>query len=430
MEQTKLTGSNKTRRFPLAPLEIPEDERKCSENRASLTGQAATIGFIIGLSLLFCTQGRAKDYSLPAPVVVQAQVHKTNLFEARTGGYYAYRIPGIAVTTRGTVLAYCEARQDSRSDWANIDIFMRRSTDAGRTWGPRQKLADIGNSTVNNPVAIVDRKTGAVHFLYCVNYARCFYIRSKDDGETWSRPLELTGTFEKFRPDYNWNVIATGPGHGIQLRSGRLLVPVWLSTGGKRHRPSVVATIYSDDHGITWNRADIVVRDGPEFKNPSETVAIQLHDGRVMLNIRSESRQARRLISFSANGSTNFSKPVFDDELFEPICMASIVRLSEQPKYQKNRILFANPDSGTRARKNVTIKISCDEGDSWPVKKVLEPGISGYTDLTVGPNGTIYCFYERGSVTGNHYDPKFLCVARFNLAWLTNGKDKLNPSTK
>lgn len=360
----------------------------------------------------------------------EPMLKKTNLFEARTEGYYTYRIPGIIVTSKGTVLAYCEARQDSRSDWANIDILMRRSTDGGKTWGPRQKLADIGNSTVNNPVAIVDRKTGAVHFLYCVNYGRCFYMRSDDDGKTWSRPVEVTDTFEKFRPDYNWNVIATGPGHGIQLRSHRLLVPVWLSTGGKRHRPSVVSTIYSDDHGKTWNRGDIIVRDGPQFKNPSETLPIQLHDGRVMLNIRNESKQARRLVSFSADGATNWSKPLFDEELFEPICMAGIIRLSEKPKYQKNRILFANPESGSRARKNVTIKLSYDEANSWPVKKVLEPGISGYTDLTVGPNGTIYCFYERGSVTGNHYDPKHLCVATFNLEWLTDGKDTLKPSTK
>lgn len=368
----------------------------------------------------------------PCAVALGAEpmLTRTNLFEARTDGYYTYRIPGIVVTTKGTILAYCEARQDSRSDWANIDILMRRSLDTGKTWGPRQKLADIGKSTVNNPVAIIDRKTGAVHFLYCVNYARCFYMQSKDDGKTFSRPVEITETFEKFRPDYDWNVIATGPGHGIQLRSHRLLVPVWLSTGGKRHRPSVVSTIYSDNHGKTWNRGDIILRDGPEFKNPSETLPIQLHDGRVMLNIRNESKQARRLVSFSADGATNWTKPLFDEQLFEPICMAGIIRLTEQPKYQKNRILFANPESGSRARKNVTIKLSYDEANSWPVKKVLEPGISGYSDLTVGPNGTIYCFYERHSVKKNHYDPKHLCVASFNLEWLTEGKDALKTTNK
>lgn len=358
----------------------------------------------------------------------EAMLLKDELFEARTKGYFSYRIPGIVVTTRGTVLAYCEARQDSRSDWANIDIMLRRSTDEGKSWGPRQKLADRGKSTVNNPVAIVDRKTNVVHFLYCVNYARCYYMCSDDDGKTFSKPVEITGTFEKFRVEYKWNVIATGPGHGIQLKSGRLLVPVWLSTGGKRHRPSVVATIYSDDSGKSWDRGDIIVRDGEEFKNPSETVAVQLQDGRVMVNIRNESGESRRLVAFSADGASKWSKASFNEGLFEPVCMASIVRLTEQPEYQRNRILFAHPDSGTRKREKVSIKLSYDEGKSWTVNKVLEAGVSGYSDLAVGLDKTILCMYERGTVEGSHYDVKSLTVARFNLDWLTNGKDKLKAS--
>jgi len=355
----------------------------------------------------------------------EPMLEKTELFEARAGGYYTYRIPGMVVTTKGTVLAYCEARQDSRSDWANIDVLLRRSLDGGKTWGPRQKLADSGKKTVNNPVAIVDRKTGAVHFLYCVNYARCFYMRSDNEGKTFTNPVEITKTFERFRSEYDWNVIATGPGHGIQLKRGRLLVPVWLSTGGRRHRPSVVATIHSDDGGATWQPGQIVVRHGESFINPSETVAVQLHDGRVMLNIRSESSQRRRLVSFSDDGATGWSAPRFDDELYEPICMGSIVRMTEQPAYSKNRIVFANPDSGETARRNVSIKLTYDEGESWVVNKVLEPGISGYTDLAVGPDKTIYCFYERGTVSGSHYDPKYLTIARFNLVWLTGGRDAL-----
>src|SRR5215212_3756208 len=106
---------------------------------------------------------------------------KTDLFEANTGGYAHYRIPGIVVTAKGTLLAYCEARKSTRGDWGTIDVFLRRSTDGGRTWEParkvvtppegvaknpvalRQKLARADEVTVNNPVAIVDRRDGTVH---------------------------------------------------------------------------------------------------------------------------------------------------------------------------------------------------------------------------------------------------------------------------
>jgi sialidase-1 len=353
-----------------------------------------------------------------------ARVEKTLLFEAGDGGYAVFRIPGIVVTTEGTVLAYCVGRK-TPSDWADIDIYLRRSTDGGQTWEPRKKLGDTGTSTVDNPTAIVDRKTGAVHMLYQVDYARAFYMRSDDDGQSFSEPVEITSVFEQFRGEYDWNVIAPGPGHGIQLASGRLVVPVWLSSGGRRHRPSIVSVIYSDDHGRTWQRGDVVVRTDDEFVNPSETVAVELTDGRVMLNIRNECARHRRLVSFSTDGATGWTKPVFDETLFEPICFGSIQRLSAKPEAAKNRILFVNPNSGSRARQNLTVRLSYDEGRSWPVRKVLEPGIAGYSDLAVGTDGAIYCLYERGGLGGNHYHTQGVTVAKFSLPWLTDGQDTI-----
>jgi sialidase-1 len=252
-------------------------------------------------------------------------------------------------------------------------------------------------------------------------------MRSDDDGVTFSKPVEISATFEKFRPEYDCNVIATGPGHGIQLTNGRLVVPVWLSTGAKGHGPSVTATIYSDDHGETWQRGEIAIPDTSEWVNPNETVAVQLADGRVMLNARSLGKKNRRVVTTSPDGATRWSKPKLDNALLEPICMASMVRFSSQPAGDKNRILFSNPDNlsradgketpgGHRDRKNLSIKLSYDEAQTWPVNKVLEAGPSAYSDLAVLPDGTILCFYER---------PKLLTIARFNLEWLTDGKDSL-----
>jgi sialidase-1 len=391
--------------------------------------------------------------ALPA---AEPRLEKTDLFEAGQGGHKLYRIPGIVVTARGSVLAYCEARKHSGLDWDDIEILLRRSTDGGRTWSeptslPRpegkfernpaavaRKLAKEGELTVNNPVAIVDRK-GPVHFIYCIDYGRCFYLRSDDDGTTFSKPVEITRTFEQFHKDYECKVFGTGPAHGIQLKNGRLVVATWLSTGtgGNAHRPSAVATIYSDDGGKTWQRGDIVAKDSDPLINPNETVLAQLSDGRVMLNMRSESKRHRRAITYSPDGATEWTPPVFHEELKEPICMASLCRLSEKGKQDRDRLLFANPDNllrfgkegvpgMVRDRKNLTVKLSYDEGKTWPVARVLEPGFSGYSDLAVGPDGTIYCFYERGSTDGKDiFATRNLTVARFNLEWLSEGKDSL-----
>ena len=385
---------------------------------------------------------------------------KINLFEAETDGYTHYRIPGVIVSPKGTVIVFCEARKNKSGDWNTIDIYMRRSFDGGKTWEKRRKIAEPpekvqqnevalkrglakpGEITMNNPVMIPDPKTGAIHFLYCIEYARCYYRRSDDDGKTFSKAVDITGTFDLFRKDYNWKVLATGPGHGLRTRSGRLIVPVWLSdgTGGHAHRPSAVSVVYSDDQGATWKRGELVAADPdpkalratgvPKLHNPSETVAVELQDGRVLLNLRNESTARRRAISISADGVSKWSRYHFDEPLVEPICMGSIARLSAKPRYRKNRILFANPHNPTsRARQNVSVKLSYDEAKTWPVMKTIEAGPSGYSDLAVGPDGTIYCFYERGK-TGNHYQIRFLCIARFNLEWITGGADRLVSSSK
>jgi sialidase-1 len=243
---------------------------------------------------------------------------------------------------------------------------------------------------------------------------------------SFSEPTEITKSFEAFRKDYAWNVLATGPGHGIQLRNGRLLVPVWLSTATREHRPSAVSVIYSDDHGETWQAGDIVCQHPDPLLNPSETVAVQLSDDRVLLNIRSESRNYRRALSYSDDGATGWSAVRFHDELFEPICMAGVVHLPQPIADNNSTFVFTNPDSHEnpgfhgkhkfRHRENVTVRLSRDDCETWPVSRVLESGVSGYTDLTVGPDGTIYCVYERGGADGFAFQR--LTLARFNRDWI------------
>jgi len=355
-----------------------------------------------------------------------------DLFTAGEHGIALYRIPGIVVTSKGTVLAYCEARRNSRSDWGEIEVHLRRSTDGGNTWSAPQRIAHHGDrirgtsgktaddeqQTVNNPVAIVDRVSGSIEFLYCINYARCFSIRSLDDGVTWSDPVEITAAFADFRPACNWKVLATGPGHGIQLRSGRLVVPVWLAYGGVRdHHPSVTATIYSDDHGATWKAGEIAIPDTAEFNDPNETIAAELSDGRVLLVARSESAPNRKLLLTSSDGASGWTAPEFHPELLEPICMAGLLAVPGRP----GTLLFSNPatvglDAEGRERpnsrgkrENLTIRMSRDDGATWPISRVLEPGKSAYSDLAALPDGTMLCFCE--------VDNR-LRLARFSIDWV------------
>lgn len=363
---------------------------------------------------------------------------KHNFEEYETGGYMMYRIPGIVVTNKGTVLAHYEARM-GKGDWTKQDVILRRSTDNGENWSDRIKLVE-GDSeeTIHNACMIVENETDIIHFLWHKNYNQCFYQKSIDDGLSWTEPVEITYVFEEFRKEYDWNVIAVGPGHGIQLENGRLLIPAWLSTGGKRHRPSVLSTIYSDDGGESWERGEIIWN-SEDFINPNETVAVELENGNVLLNIRHESPVPYRAVAISSDGATYWTTPVYDKELPDPVCFGSIQRFTKEEDTGFSAILFSNcafkDEKGRKAkaegkvnhwsreaRRNLTIRLSLDECNSWEYARLLEEK-AGYSDLAVSKDKkTIFYLYEREWVDGVCTNTKHMAVARFNIEWVTEGE--------
>lgn len=367
--------------------------------------------------------GIAADRALAA-----SPPRKTDLFVRGHGEYAYYRIPGIVVTASGTVLAYCEARR-GRHDWSTLDVVMRRSVDGGDSWSEPYKVSHVDGEkgenpaavavgygrpygpTYNNPVAIAGRD-GTVHLLFCLEYMRCFYARSDDDGVSFSPPVEVTPVFDGFRQDFDWKALSTGPGHGIQLKNGRLIVGVRLADAKGRSplRHTAVATLFSDDGGANWQRGEISARHGESTTNPNEPVLVELADGRVMMNIRNESAPKRRLVTVSHDGAGNWSTPYFDDALWDSGVMASIIRVDD------GTLAFANPHD-LQKRRNLTIKLSSDEGANWPVERTLEPGPSAYCDMAVLPDGTMLCLYERGDERGDELYGR-ITLARFTKAWV------------
>jgi sialidase-1 len=349
---------------------------------------------------------------------------ETDIFVSGQGGYHTYRIPALAVTTKGTILAFCEGRKFSSSDSGDIDLVLKRSLDNGKTWAETQIVWDEGPDTAGNPAPVVDRATGTIWLGMCKNLAqgheglicqgkapRTAWMTRSDDGATWAQPVEITKDVKK--PSWTW--YATGPCHGIQLSSGRLVLPCDHIVGVKfdRKDPYHSHVILSDDHGLTWRIGGIV----PDGTN--ESVIVETVDGALYINCRNYLGAKRRAFAWSYDGGESFTDFGYDETLVEPICQASMVRFTDEKTGDRNRVLFSNPASTNREK--MTVRLSYDECRSWNAGRLLHAGPSAYSELCVVPDMTVGCLYERGQKTP--YER--ITFAQFDLEWLTDGKERL-----
>lgn len=367
----------------------------------------------------------------PAPGLL----HWTNVFTSGRDGYHTYRIPSLIVSARGTLLAFAEGRKHGSSDTGDIDLLLKRSTDSGRSWTAQQVVWDDSTNTCGNPCAVVDRDTGTIWLLLTWNRGddrepqiiaqtsrdtrRVFVTSSTDDGLTWSPPREIT---TGVKPT-NWTWYATGPGAGVQIehgpRKGRLVIPCDHIEAGARRDYSHV--LYSDDHGRNWQPGGSTPR-----HQVNECEVVELAGGRLLLNMRNyDPAQPARQIALSRDGGLTWTDQRHAPELIEPVCQASIRRFSwpvadpPAPR-QGNVILFSNPAS--RKRERMTVRASFDDGQTWPVSRLLDPRPSAYSCLAVLPEPgpepgspqTIGLLYE----AGDKRPYESLVFARFTLAWL------------
>lgn len=360
---------------------------------------------------------------------------RTILFQARRDGYLHQHVPGIVRTARGVVVVSVEARYAQRGgreernpDYRDHDILIRRSVDEGQAWLPTQVVLshrDFGPGPLHNFTMIAER-TGRLHALVLHDYVRLFQITSDDDGATWSTPIDRTDVLLAIRAEYPWKAVGTGCGHGIQLRSGRLLVPVWMSDNThSSHRPSDLYTLYSDDSGATWRWGEAVCRTTDQYRWPSEAMAAELADGSVVINFRNESDERRRLMSRSSDGISRWSTPRFVPELVEPVCEGAMISVPDPRDPSRSLLAFTNPASLERNfcsptgrksdRKNLTLRLSFDDGQTWPVAHVIEPGPANYSDLCVLADGALLIVFNGGMADKDMHDSAYTCVERIDL---------------
>ena len=368
----------------------------------------------------------------------QGLFEETELFVGGQDNYNTYRIPSLACTRNGTVLAFTEGRKDVGQDGGPTDIVLKRSLgNAGKwtpeflspkgggrsrhtvmMWNPLQVVFRSTNGDAYmNPVPVVDQSDGTIYLVanlfkqpYKDGDAPIWLIKSTDEGATWSNPVEITqGT----------GIHEIGPGAGIQLKSGRLVVQVY------------DGIISSGDHGKSWKFG------GKAPGAWNETQVVELVDGSLLFSRRNAPNRA---IMYSKDEGQTWSQPFSHSDLPDPDCQGSMIRYTRQDQgFTKNRILFSNPVSGAiaagsaesdpRGRFNVTVRMSYDEGKTWPIEKLILKGPGAYSSMAVFPDGSVGILFETGTAFGTFDDYAVKEVfARFTVDWLTDGKDHLDKS--
>ena len=374
-----------------------------------------------------------------------------NLAADRTSENFFYRIPALAHLGGGVVVAAWDARPGSAADAPNPNsIMQRRSTDNGATWGPATiiaagKLGDASGEKYgySDPSYVHDRETGRLFAFFVYSKDQGFHgsaygnddadrqvissavIQSDDGGVTWSQPRLITdvtkpangtttgGVYTPVAGDVRANFATSG--EGIQLRYGTYAGRLVQQFAGavRQANGSVVIqaySVYSDDHGATWAKGENVGTGMDENK------VVELSDGRVMLNSRDSENGRYRKVAISSDGGATYGAVTQDLELPDPTNNASIVALhpeAAEGTADARKLLFTNSNNGVNGnRVNGAVRISCDDGQTWPGLRGIDTGSFAYSSATLLDDGRIGVLWERNYTS----DMPF---SSFDEAWLS-----------
>jgi sialidase-1 len=319
----------------------------------------------------------------------QEQFFSQDLFVSGENNVVEYRIPSIVTTNKGTVIAVCDARVDKPGDAPNnIDLAMKRSSDGGKTWSKSKVIVDFPeNDAGADPSMVVDKQTGTIWLVY--DYAipdpqgdngrilRIHLIKSDDDGNTWSAPVDLSYLT---KGKNFW--LQNGPGVGL-YSDGVIIFPMYAVVSGKKPAENTVL-VYSKDNGQTWQLSNGV----GEF-NPEPQI-VNLTEGKIMVNMRRPYGYGYRQIAITSDLGKTWSEVSNDSTLIESGCMASLINYTYK---NKSLLIFSNP-ADKKERKNMVVRVSNNEGKSWQKGLPIYTGSAAYSCLTQLPNGNVGLLYE------------------------------------
>lgn len=369
----------------------------------------------------------APEFGLGAPTGGAGSYVEQQLATNGQGGFPNYRIPALTVANNGDILASYDGRPTSADAPGPNSILQRRSTDDGATWGPQQVVA-AGRTAApvegySDPSYIVDRETGAIFNFHVKSYDQGFWgsqagtaptarnvlhanvSTSNDNGATWTErtiTAQVTGNLGA-RSRF------ASAGQGIQLKygpwAGRLIQQYTIINSAGQVQ---AVSVYSDDHGVTWKVGT------PVGTGMDENKTVELSDGRVMLNSRDSAGSKFRKVAYSTDGGTTYGPVTIDQELPDPTNNGSILRAypdAPQGSAEAKVLLFSNAASQT-ARVNGTVRISYDDGQTWPVSRVFQSAGMAYSTLAILDDGQVGILYEPDGGNGG------IRFAKFDHDWL------------
>lgn len=356
-----------------------------------------------------------------------SQNKNVSVFISGTEGYKSFRIPAIIKTFNNDLLAFCEGRVNSSGDFGDIDIVMKRSTDHGKTWTSISKVVNYDLLQAGNPAPVIDNTdpaypNGRIFLFYNTGnnhegeirkgkgVREVWYKTSIDNGFTWSEGVNITT--QTHRPNYpqvsstynfkeDWRSYANTPGHGLQILEGIYRGRIFIAANHSSGAPLPnfmdynAHAYYSDDHGKSFKLSETV-----NVPGSNESTAAEISNNRVMLNARNQSGHIKaRLAVIGSNGGANWDTSYFDNQLPDPVCEGSILNIGTKNK--KNILAFSNA-ADTLRRDNLTLRISFDEGKTWPKRIPIDKSsvegakdFTAYSDLVKMNNNQIGVLYEK-----------------------------------